>query len=135
MNNELIMSEQPIIEFNGPIAPSMAIIHSNDVFDVQWAAINIGNLASLAFTDLLVITQIPEGCPGSDDQEHSVVYDSDTEGINPEDFSELPLDPQQEGRLMKTTVGPFPVGDYRINVTLGYGLYDIKNWSCIKIIE
>lgn len=117
------------------VTPSAAIIHDNDPFQVQWAAQNIDGVTSTAFTDLLVITSIPEGCPGSDDQEHPVVFSSDTDG-NPSDYQEQPLAPGVTGNLMQPTVGPFPAGSYRLTVTLAS---DVGNggttFNCIEIIS
>jgi hypothetical protein len=116
------------------VTPGAAIIHDNDPFQVQWTAQNTDGVTSTAFTDLLVITSIPEGCPGSDDHEHSVVFSSDTEG-NPSDYQEQPLAPGATGNLMQPTVGPFPAGSYRLTVTLAS---DVGNgdttFNCIDII-
>jgi hypothetical protein len=49
----------------------------------------------------LVITS-PEGCPGSDDVEHDVVFESDVE--------EPELASGTAGKLMDPSVGPFPAG-------------------------
>jgi hypothetical protein len=62
------MTNQPTIVFADPgnaVMPSAAIIHGNDTFQVQWTAQNTSQGTSTAFTDLIVITSIPEGCPGS----------------------------------------------------------------------
>jgi hypothetical protein len=110
----------PTIVFANPehaVEPSIAIIHDNDIFQVQWTAQNIGQATTTAFTDLLVITSIPEGCPGSDDQEHPVVFSSGTDG-DPSEYQEQPLGPGEAGSLMRATVGPLPVGSYRLTVTL-----------------
>lgn len=64
---------------NNPIVPDRAIVHDNESFRVQWSALNAGNKDVPAFVDRLVITSIPEGCPGSADQEHEVVFESDVE--------------------------------------------------------
>lgn len=125
-------ANQPNIVFASAIMPDKAIIHDNDTFQVQWSAFNAGQAASLAFTDLLVITSIPEGCPGSDDQDHPVVYSSDTQG-NPQDFLEQPLAPGQGGSTMQPMVGPFPAGSYRLTVTLALNVSNTTNYSCIDI--
>ncbi|TGS54601.1 hypothetical protein EN844_32465, partial [Mesorhizobium sp. M3A.F.Ca.ET.201.01.1.1] len=65
---------------DNPITPDKAIVHDNEAFRVQWSAFNAGDADLMAFIDRLVITSIPEGCPGSDDVEHEVVFDSDTDG-------------------------------------------------------
>jgi hypothetical protein len=119
---------------DNPVTPSAAILHENDTFQVQWNARNTDQVTSTAFTDLLVITSIPEGCPGSDDQEHAVVFSSDTDG-DPADYQEQPLDPGATGNLMQPTVGPFPAGSYRLTVTLAS---DVGNgdttFRCIDIV-
>ncbi len=129
MNN----SDQPTIVFASSIAPDKATLHDNETFQVQWSAFNASQVASQAFSDLLVITSLPEGCPGSDDQDHPVVYTSTTQG-DPQDFLEQPLAPGQEGSVMQTTVGPFPAGSYRLTVTLGVNQFNTTNSSCIPII-
>ena len=121
------------IVFATDVIPDKAIIHDNETFQVQWAAFNAGQVDSPAFTDLLVITSIPEGCPGSDDQTHPVVYDSSTDG-NPQDFLESPLPAQTQGSLMQPMVGPFPAGAYRLTVTLATGLVNSTLFNCIDII-
>lgn len=60
---------------DNPIVPSSAIIHESDSFQVQWSEVNRSGVDVGAFTDRLVVTSIPEGCPGSDDAEHPVVFD------------------------------------------------------------
>ncbi len=116
------------------VTASAAIIHDNDAFQVQWAAQNIDGVTSTVFTDSLVITSIPEGCPGSDDQEHPVVFSSDTDG-NPSDYQEQPLAPGATGNLMHATVGPFPAGSYRLTVTLASDVGDgDTTFNCIDII-
>lgn len=109
------------------------MIHDNETFTVQWAAFNAGQADSPAFTDLLIITQIPEGCPGSDDQDHPVIYNSEQEG-NPQDFLEQPLAAGAEGSMMQPMVGPFAAGSYRLNVTLAKDLSNTTNYNCIEII-
>jgi hypothetical protein len=125
-------TDQPNIVFASAITPDKAIIHDDETFQVQWSAFNAGLAASPAFTDLLVITSIPEGCPGSDDQDHSVVYNSDSQG-NPQDFLEQPLAPGQEGSTMQPMVGPFPAGSYRLTITLAVNVSNTTNYSCIDI--
>lgn len=127
----------PTIVFANPdnaVTPSAAIIHDNDTFQVQWTALNAGVANSTAFTDQLVITSIPEGCPGSDDQDHTVVFSSDTDGT-PSDYQEQPLAPGAAGNLMQPTVGPFPAGAYRLTVTLANDVGNgDKTFNCIDII-
>ncbi len=124
---------QVTIVFATDVIPDKAIIHDNETFQVQWAAFNASHVDSPAFTDLLVVTSIPEGCPGSDDQEHPIVYDSSTSG-NPQDFLESPLSAQSQGSLMQPMVGPFPAGSYRLTVTLAQGLANTTLFNCIEII-
>ncbi len=101
---------------------------------MQWAAQNRDQVTSSAFTDLLVITGIPEGCPGSDDQEHPVVFSSDTDG-DPSDYQEQPLAPGATGELTQPTVGPFPAGAYRLTDTLASdGGNGDTTFHCIDII-
>ena len=79
-----------------------------------------------AFVDRLVITSIPEGCPGSADQEHEVVFESDVE--------ESELASGATGELMDPTVGPFPAGSYRLTVTLASDLGNgMTTFNCIEI--
>jgi hypothetical protein len=126
----------PTLVFGGTrsVFPDKAIIHDNDTFAVQWSARNQGATDAPAFTDLLVITQIPEGCPGSDDQDHPVVYNSDNDG-NPQDYMEGPLAKGTEGPLMQPTAGPFPAGFYRLTVTIAAGLADVTTFNCVEIIQ
>ncbi|MEU9605007.1 hypothetical protein [Streptomyces sp. NPDC048057] len=93
-----------------PIVPSAVIIRETDTFQVQWSAVNRSGKDVDAFTDRLVVTSIPEGCPGSDDAEHPVVFDST--------FDEPALGPGQGGPEQNPTVGPFAAGSYRLTVTL-----------------
>ncbi|MEV0360825.1 hypothetical protein AB0H71_32685 [Nocardia sp. NPDC050697] len=119
---------------DNPIAPSKAIIHDNDTFEVQWSARN-GSAADVdTFIDRLVITSIPEGCPGSDDADHPVVYDSGTDG-DPDDFTEPALAPGEAGPLLHPTVGPFTAGSYRLTVTLAddLGTGD-ATFNCVTIV-
>ena len=58
--------------------------------------------------DRLVITAVPEGCPGDDWVQHTVVYDSATDG-DPADFAEPVIPAQTAGPLRAPLVGPFPV--------------------------
>lgn len=119
---------------DGTIVPDKAIIHDDETFAVQWIARNLGPGDAPAFTDLPVVTRIPEGCPGSDDQDHPVVFNSSTDG-NPQDYQEPPLAAGASGSLMQPTVGPFPTGSYRLTVTLAQGLADVSNFNCIDIID
>jgi hypothetical protein len=111
------------------------IIHDNESFEVQWAAQNIGTAASPAFTDLLVISSVPEGCPGDDKKNHAVVYNSERDAENPQDFLEGALNPGQTGSLMQPSVGPFPAGSYRLTVTLAKNISNTTLLTCIDIIE
>ena len=87
------------IIFATSVIPDKAIIHDNDAFRVQWKAFNAGPVDSPPFSDRLVVTLLAEGCPGSDNQDHPVVYDSDTDGDS-QDFLEPPLAVGAEGNLM-----------------------------------
>jgi hypothetical protein len=109
-----------------PIVPSAAIIKASDSFQVQWSAVNRSDVDVEDFTDRLVITSIPEGCPGSDDSEHPVVFD--------ETFEEPALAPGEAGPLQDPTVGPFAAGAYRLTVTLAddTGTGD-ETFNCINI--
>jgi hypothetical protein len=84
-----------------------SILHSNDTFDVEWQAINQGSGPIQAFTDLVVIAQIPERYPPSDDRDHLVAYNSNRDGTNPNDFLESLINPGQRGNSMRTTVAHF----------------------------
>ena len=111
---------------DNPIVPDRTIIHDNEAFRVQWSAFNAGNNDVPAFVDRLVITSIPEGCPGSDDVEHEVVFESDVE--------ESELASGAAGKLMDPLVGPFPAGSYRLTVTLASDLDDgVTTFNCIEI--
>lgn len=118
----------------GHIVPSLSIIHDNDSFAVQWAARNLGPGNAAAFTDLLVVTSIPEGCPGSDDQDHAVVFDSSQSG-NAQDYMEGPLPAGATSPGVQPTVGPFPTGSYRLTVTLAQGLTNTTEFTCIAIVD
>ncbi len=124
---------RPNIVFATEIAADKPMIRDNETFTVQWAAFNAGQTDSPAFTDLLIITQVPEGCPGSDDQDHPVVYNSEQSG-NPQDYLEQPLAAGAEGTMMQTMVGPFPAGSYRLNITLAKDLSNTTNYNCVEII-
>lgn len=125
-------SGQPNIVFASDVVPNLEVIHDNDTFQVQWSAFNAGQFASGAFSDRLVITNIPEGCPGTDGQDYPVVYNSDTQG-DPQDFQEQSLAPGQQGPLMQTTVGPFLAGSYRFTVTLAVNASDTTSYNCKDI--
>ena len=121
------------IIFATDVIPDKAILHDTDTFAVQWSVQNASTAGSAAFTDRLVITSIPEGCPGSDDQDHPVMYDSEHDGT-PADFMELPLPAGQNGALMQPTVGPFPAGSYRLSFTIDRGGSDITTFNCVDIV-
>lgn len=81
-----------------------------------------------------MITSIPEGCPGSDDADHSVVYDSSIDG-NSDDFAEPALAPGEAGPPLRPTVGPFAVGSYRLTVTSAEDLATgDATFNCITIV-
>jgi hypothetical protein len=109
-------------------------VHDDESFAVQWSAFNSGSQAAPAFRDRLVVTSIPEGCPGSDDVDHEVVFDSDADGDRA-DFTEDGLAPGAAGPLMQPVVGPFPAGSYRLTVTLADDLGDgVTTFNCIEIV-
>jgi hypothetical protein len=117
------------------VNPDSSFIHDNDSFRVQWAAENLGPDEAPEFSDRLVISHLPEGCPGSDDVEHTSVYDSADDG-DPADFVEPPLPAGTIGPLMAPLVGPFPVGSYRLTVTIDEGGPNPVTMShCIDIRE
>jgi hypothetical protein len=134
---------QPIIDFAAAdipgypgyyVAPSAQIIHDNEPFRVQWAAKNVGQTVSPAFTDQLVITSIPEGCPGSDDTTHAVIFDSKS-GTDQLEYQEQPLAPGATGNLVQPFVGPFSAGAYRLTVNLAEDLgIGSTTFNCINII-
>jgi hypothetical protein len=112
-----------------------AIIHDNDSFRVQWNAENLGPDITLGFTDWLKISEIPEGCPGSDLDEHPVVYDSAVDG-DAADLSEPELLPGEIGPLLEPLVGPFAAGSYRRTVTFDDGGPNpVSLLNCIEIVE
>jgi hypothetical protein len=120
---------------NNPIVPDRAIVHDHESFRVQWSAFNRGNQDVPAFVDRLVVSSIPEGCPGSDDVEHEVMFDSNVDG-NANDFAEPDLAAGATGPLMQPSVGPFPAGSYRLTVTLADGLAEgITTFNCINIVQ
>ena len=124
----------PDIIFATSVIPDKAIIHDDDTFRVQWKTFSAGQVNSPAFNDRLVVTFIAEGCPGSDDQDHPVVYDSDTDGDS-QDFLEPPLAAGAEGNLMQPMVGPFPAGSYRLTVTLDTNSSMTTTFNCIDIVN
>lgn len=132
--NEDVGTSQVSIVFGSDVMPDKAIIHDDEPFSVQWFAFNAGVVDSSAFTDLLLVTSLPEGCPGSDDQEHPVVFSSDTDGI-PQDFLQGPLKAGETGPLMRPTVGPFPAGSYRLTVTLAQGVSETTTFNCVEIVK
>jgi hypothetical protein len=117
-----------------PILTDKTIIHENDSFSVQWVAMNTTNSNIKPFDDGLVITSIPEGCPGTDGADHPVVFDSSTDG-RASDYTEASLPAGAAGSLMQPTVGPFPVGSYRLTVTLDRDLgRGATQFLCIDIV-
>jgi hypothetical protein len=122
------------IVFATDVFPDKAIVHDNEAFRVQWQAFNAGQVDSPAFSDRLVVTFIAEGCPGSDDTDHPVVYDSDTDG-DPQEFLEPPLAAGAEGNLMQPTVGPFTAGSYRLTVTLDTNSSMTTSFNCKDIVN
>ena len=122
------------IVFATSVIPDKAIIHDDEAFRVQWQAFNAGQVDSPEFDDRLVVTLIAEGCPGSDDTDHPVVYDSDTDG-DPQDFHEPALAAGATGNLMQPLVGPFATGSYRLTVTLDRNSSMTTTFNCIAIVN
>jgi len=81
-----------------PIVTDRAIVHDNESFRVQWSAFNAGDKDVPKFVDFFEITSIPEGCPGSDDKQHDIVFKSD--------FSEAGLAAGTAEKLVEAKVGP-----------------------------
>ena len=119
--------------FASAVTPDKAIVHDNEPFRVQWKAFNAGPSEQDAFDDRLVVHAIPEGCPGSDDKEYPIVFDSQVDG-EPSDFAEDPLGPGEDGRVMEPSVGPFPAGSYRLTVTLDTASSMTASFNCIEIV-
>lgn len=117
-----------------PITTDKQIIHDNENFSVQWVALNTTDQVINPFVDGLVITSIPEGCPGTDGADHPVVFDSQTDG-NDSDYTESPLPAHSTGSVIQPTVGPFPVGHYRLTVTLDRDLgRGVTQFLCIDTV-
>jgi hypothetical protein len=113
--------------------PDRAFLHDDDTFRVQWNAMNLDVASVGPFTDRLVITEISEGCPGSDDEVHTVVFDSSIDG-NPTDFVEPAIAGGTAGPLMAPLVGPFPAAAYRLTVTLDEGGPNpVTTFNCVNI--
>jgi hypothetical protein len=123
----------PGIVFGSDVTPDKAIIHEDEAFRVQWHAFNAGQADSPGFSDRLVVTLLAEGCPGSDAQDHPVVFDSDTDGDS-QDFLEPPLAVGAEGKPMQPLAGPFAAGSYRLTVTLDTNS-TTTSFSCIEIVR
>jgi hypothetical protein len=116
------------------VNPDSAIIHDTEGFGVQWQAQNLGPDDTPLFVDRLVITQV-ESCPGDDSQDNPVLYDSTTDG-DPSEFEEPEIPAGTTGPLMIAQVGPFPVGSYRLTVTLDDGGQSpATTFNCIEIIQ
>lgn len=117
------------------VNPDIAVIHDNESFRVQWNAENLGPDITPEFVDRLEVIALPEGCPGSDLEKHTVIYDSTVDG-NPDDFAEPELLPGEVGPLMEPEVGPFAVGSYRLTVTLDDGGPNpVSLFHCINVVE
>ena len=92
-----------------PILTDKTTIHENDNFSVQWVAMNTTNSDIKPFSDGLVITSIPEGCPGTDGADHPVVFDSSTDGRASDYTSAEPLYRlARQGRVCSPPLEPFP---------------------------
>ena len=100
------MSEIVFGNPKNPITADKSIIHDNESFSVQWTARNDTAENIDPFRDHLVITSIPEGCPGSDDNDHPVVFDSADRDAA--DYTEDALPAGATGPLMQPSVGRFP---------------------------
>jgi hypothetical protein len=122
-----------LIFTNEGVQLSLAILHDDETFDVQWIAVNDGPATSNHFTDLLIVEALPEGCPGSDDRAHEVVFDSRTDA-DPRDMLEPRIPPGQSGPLMKVSVGPFQAGYYRFRVTLASIQDGLTASNCVEVI-
>ncbi len=111
-----------------PIVPSQVIIHADEGFSVQWGAVNLSDQDVPAFVDRLVVTSIPEGCPGSDDVEHDIVFETDADQIE--------LAAGAPGEIIEVSVPPLATGSYRLTVTLAddLGIGD-ETFNCIEIVD
>jgi hypothetical protein len=116
------------------VNPDRAVVHADESFFVQWKAQNLGPDDTGDFVDHLVVTDVGE-CPGSDDEDHPVMYDSaDEDDLSP--FAEPPQAAGQVGPLIEAEVGPFPAGAYRLAVTLDDGGPNpVTIFNCIEITE
>jgi hypothetical protein len=121
------------IIFASDVNADKSFIHDNESFRVQWQSVNSGPADNPAFSDRLVVTLLPEGCPGSDDQDHRVVFDSDADG-DAEDFQEAALAAGAVGTVMQPTVGPLDVGFYRLTVTLDTRSTMTTSFNCVEIL-
>lgn len=128
------MADVVFADSENPITPSISIIHDDESFRVEWVAFNVSAQDLPSFVDRLLVERIPEGCPGSDDVEHEAVFDSDVDG-DPADFTEPDLLAGETGPLMEPQVGPFPVGDYRLTVTLANDLgVGHTTFHCVPVV-
>jgi len=117
------------------VNPDLSIIHDDESFHVQWNAVNLGPDATPEFVDRLVVRHRPEGCAGPEEQEETVVYDSDVDG-DPADFAEPALLAGETGPVMAPQVGPFAVGSYRLTVTLDEGGPNpVTSFNCVDIVR
>ena len=117
------------------VSTDLTVIHDGESFLVQWKAQNLGPDDTADFVDHLVVAEVPEGCPGSDDGDHPVVWDSDTDG-DPDDFAEAPIPNGGFGPVMEQGIGPLTVGSYRLTVTLDQGgPGEVTIFTCIDVVE
>lgn len=109
-----------------PIMPDSAILNAGTAFAVQWGAHNIGEDDVPAFIDRLVVTHIPEGCPGSDGTEHEVVFESEVE--------QAEIHAGQFGELVSVEVPGLSEGAYRLTVTLADDLaIGESTFNCVNV--
>ncbi|MET0552054.1 MAG: hypothetical protein ABW221_03385 [Vicinamibacteria bacterium] len=110
-----------------------SFVHDNEAFHVQWMAENLGPDDAPDFVDRLVVTRRPEGCNGPEEQDEVVVFDSESDA-DPADLAEPALPARFVGPAMSVRVGPFPVGAYRLTVTLDVGGdRPVTTLSCVDV--
>ena len=137
--------DKSIIVPDGPVGeastahPVESILHTGETFTIQWQAQNKGETPSQAFDDSLVITRFPEGGSCSGDG-GTVVYNSENDAKNPQDFSEQSIARHSHGDLKTTKVGPFDqTGKYLFSAILGGGGQKVYNvpmgTECLDVIQ
>lgn len=111
-----------------PISADRAIVHADERFTLQWVARNAGSEDVPDFIDRLVITHLPEGCPGDDSIDHEVMLDAE--------IDEAGLPAGTGGSVTEHEVGPFATGAYRVTVTLADDTGDGQTLAiCIDIVD